>query len=382
MTVAERISFREVKAALLDKLDGLVGELYPDGDYDSKAKRKYWLATNPSRNDTTPGSFWIYMSGPKAGGFCDSASGQKGDVFGLIQLKRGGTVLDAKLWGQWWCGLDPNEPQEKRDQRMIEVDQRKRQAIAQAAAQLERDRRTAHGIWLHGIPLALKDGSRNPAAKLAFDYYEKTRGLDLDRLPRLPGATRLLLDQRHVESGLRFAALGSCVIGADHKFMALHRGFITDRGEKIDLRTTVDTPTGPKEKRLPSRKIWPDFIGGFIPIWDGGTNMSAAKRSAQGMLTPTIATEGTEDGFAAAIGNQDHCVRAACSLGNLHNLPLFPCDDRLIVWRDNDWGKPQSERQLQAACKELAERGRDTGTEVFLASSYLGKDANDLMKGQ
>ncbi|RUV57643.1 MULTISPECIES: toprim domain-containing protein [unclassified Mesorhizobium] len=381
MTVAERISFREVKAALLDKLDGLVSELFPDGDYDSKSKRKYWLATNPSRNDTKPGSFWIYMSGPKQGGYCDSASGQKGDVFGLIQLKRGGSILDAKIWGQWWCGLDPNEPPEQREQRAIAADQRKRQAIAEAAAQLDRDRRTAHAIWLHGIPLALKGGVRNPAAALAFAYFEK-RGIDLDKLPRLPGVTRLLLDQRHVESGQTFAALGSCIIGADHKFMALHRVFITDQAEKIDLWTTVNTPDGPKQKQLPVRKSWPDYLGGFIPVWDGGTNMSARKQAATGELTPAIACEGIEDGFAAAIGNQDHRVRAACSLGNLHNMPLFACDDRLIVWRDNDWGKPQAERQLQAACKELAERGRDTGTEVFLASSYLGKDANDLMKGK
>jgi hypothetical protein len=380
MNAPARISFQEVKAALLDRLDALVAELFPDGNFDSDTRRKYWLATNPSRADKNPGSFWIYMSGPKRGGFCDSASGQTGDVFGLIQLKRGGDNVQAKAWGQWWCGLDPAEPPAARQKRLEEADNRKRAAEMQAAEQLVRDRRTAHAIWLNGIPFALKDGTRNPAAALAFRYLEK-RGIDLGRLPRIPGVTRLLVDQKHVESGKVFFALGSCVIGADHKFMALHRIFITADAEKIDEWKTVQTPSGPRDKRLPVRKTWPDYVGGFIPVWDGGTNMSALKRSAIGLLTPAIVGEGTEDGFAAAIGNPDHCVRGAVSLGNLHNLPLFACDDRLTVWRDNDWGKPQAQAQLAGAVDELAERGRDTGTAIYVASSYLGKDANDQLKG-
>jgi hypothetical protein len=378
MTAAARISFDEVKAVLLDRLDQLVRQLFPDGDYDNKRKPKYWLARNPSRNDGSAGSFWIYMSGPKKGGWCDSASGQKGDVFKLIALARGGSDLDAKKWGQWWCGLDPSEPPAARQKRLEEADQRKQKAQAEAAVQLERDRKTAHAIWLNGIPLAAKDGSKNPEATLAFRYLE-TRGIDLSRLPRLPGVTRLLRGQRHVESGKVFSALGSCMIGADHKFLALHRVFITDDAEKID-EWGVDRHGRPK--KLPVRKMWPDFLGGFIPIWDGGTGMSTLKRSAQGLLVPAIVCEGIEDGFAAAIGKPDHCVRAAGSLGNLHNMPVFAGDDSLTVWRDNDWGKPEAQAQLEAAMRELAERCETTGTDLLLASSYFGKDANDLMKGQ
>lgn len=365
MSQATRISFREVKDALVDRIDALAQQLFSDGYH--SAGKKYWMFRNPRRDDRSAGSAWIWLTGPKAGGWCDAASGDKGDVFQLIQLARGGDALDAKKWGQWWAGLDPDEPPAAREKRLIEIDERRRQAEVQAALDLARDRRRAHGTWLHGIPLATKDGRRNPDAALAFRYLEN-RGIDLSLLPRLPGCTRLLLDQRHAESGERFAALGSIVIGADHRPLALHRVFITAGAEKIGHK--------------PARKTWPDHAGGFIPIWDGGTGLSAKKQSERGELTGTIACEGIEDGFAAAIGKPDHRVRAALSLGNLKNLPIFACDDRLVVWRDNDWGKPAAEAQLQRAVAELADRGRATGTGIYVTSSQIGKDANDLLLGR
>ena len=204
--------------------------------------------------------------------------------------------------------------------------------------------------------------------RLTSNEAMEKRGIDLSRLPRIPGCTRLLFDQRHVESGKIFRALGSVMIGADHSFQALHRVFIGDDAEKI------------AEK--PQRKIWPDFLGGFIPVWDAGTGISAKVQAARGELTPAIVVEGIEDGFAAAIGNPGHRVRAAGSLGNLKHLPIFSCDDSLTVFADNDWGKPQAQKQLDAAAAELADRGQATGCAVRIARSFLGKDANDLLKGE
>jgi stage V sporulation protein SpoVS len=362
MTV--RHAFKEVKAALVDDIDAIVRELFPDGYYGSA--RKYWMFKNPRRHDRNAGC-WIYLRGPKAGGWCDPAGDLKGDVFQLIQLARGGSIEDARAWGAWRAGLDPNVTPEERQQIAAERDKRKEEREREAAEQLAKDRRRAQAIWLGGIPLAVK-GERNPAAALAFRYLEK-RGIDLSRLPRLPGCTRLLLEQKHIESGGEyFPALGSCVVDADHQFIALHRVFITPAGDKIPFE--------------PVRKTWPDYVGGFIPIWDGGTGVSAKRQAERGELVDVIVQEGIEDGFAAAIGKPDCRVRAALSLSNLKNLPIFAGDDKLIVPADNDWGKPQARKQLTAALDALAERCRATGTRVFRTSSYVGKDTNDLMKGE
>lgn len=353
-------SFAEVKDMLLDRLESLVEHLLPDG-YLAGGKR-YWMARNPSRADRDAGSMWVWLTGERAGGWCDAASDQKGDVFQLIQLVEGGTALQAKWWAERWLGLTGQRPVPR------PAPPKPDKPPVDHAEELARNRRRAHAIWLDGAPLALKGGVRNPAAALAFRYLEETRGLDLSRLPRLPGAIRLLSDQHHQESGIRCPALGTVVLDAAQGFLALHRIFITDQGEKLPAK--------------PARKVWPSFAGGWLPIWDAGTGISALKQAARGELTPAIACEGVEDGLAAAIGNPDHRVRGAITLGNLRHMPIFACDDRLTVWRDNDWGNDQAEAQLRRAVQELAERGRATGTAVYLAASYLGKDANDLMKGE
>lgn len=360
---SDRAFIEEVRDRLVANIDTLAQEMFPDGHYANV--RKYWIARNPSRDDRNPGSFWIWLSGPKAGGWCDAASGQKGDVFKLINLGRGDPLDDfreAFAFARKWTGLDPAATPAERKERQAKISAAREQRAREEVEQLALARRRAKAIWLDGEPLGIK-GKPNPRAALAFRYFEN-RGIDLMRLPRLPGATRLLFDQMHRESGRRYAALGSCVIDQNGQFLALHRVFITDAGEKIAVK--------------PYRKCWPEYAGGFIPVWDGGTGLSPAKAAAIGLLSRAIACEGIEDGYANAIGKPDRRVFALVSLSNLANLPAMACIDDLTVFQDNDWGKPQAQAQLTRACQTLVGKG----ISVRLAASYLGKDANDLMKGE
>lgn len=360
---SDRAFIEEVRDRLVANIDTLAQELFPDGHYANI--KKYWIARNPSRDDRNPGSFWIWLSGAKAGGWCDAASGQKGDVFSLINLGRGDPLDDfreAMTFARKWTGLDPAATPAERQQRQAQISETREKRAQEEAELLAKARRRAKAIWLDGAPLGIK-GEPNPKAALAFRYFEG-RGIDLMRLPRLPGATRLLFDQPHQESGRTYAALGSCVIDADGQFLALHRVFITDDGRKIPQK--------------PYRKCWPEYAGGFIPIWDGGTGLSPKKAAAIGLLTRSIIGEGIEDGYANAIGKPDRRVFAAVSLSNLANFPALACIDDLTVFQDNDWGKPQARAQLLRACETLDGKGLS----VRLAASYLGKDANDLMNGE
>ena len=80
----------EIKAMLVMRADSLARQLAPGGH----RAGIYWMAKNPTRTDARPGSFWIAVSGARAGAWADEATGDgaaqnrngahKGDVLGLI----------------------------------------------------------------------------------------------------------------------------------------------------------------------------------------------------------------------------------------------------------------------------------------------------------
>ena len=84
-----RVDFAMVNAAALHVLPELLGRWTPDG----KIRGNEWVARNPHRADTNPGSFSINL---RSGRWADFATGDKGgDVISLAAYLHDLSQVDA-----------------------------------------------------------------------------------------------------------------------------------------------------------------------------------------------------------------------------------------------------------------------------------------------
>lgn len=341
----------DVKALLQARIESLARELAPDG----ARAGKYWIARNPTRDDRRAGSFWISLTGIP-GAWRDEATGDKGDVIGLVQYITGLEFKPAMQWARDWLGIERIDNESiRRARRQVEASRESHER--QGAALLVKQRRQAFAAWLKGSDVA---------GSLA-DRYLGTRGIDLARLARPPGPLRFGA-RRHLETGLTFPALLALMTGPDPEGRtegipyALHCTFLADDGSG-------------KAPVKPVRKIWPSYVGGTIRLARGETGLPPAEAARQGLVDTLCLCEGVEDGLSIALACPELRVWAAGTLGNLQHIVLPECCGEVIVAADNDWGKPQAAKQLEAGLSALARQGR----RVSVARSFVGKDANDAL---
>lgn len=338
----------DIKAALQGAILPLCQRLLPGG----WRAGKYWMAANPGRADKHTGSFWVNLSGA-TGTWKDAASGDKGDVIGLIMLAERLEFRPALDWARDWLGRDRLKPENV-------VRARQQQAAASAhhdaheAEILAHKRKQAMAMWLKGT---------DRLAATPVETYLRTRGIELAALARPPRAIRFAA-RKHRETGRFLPAMLACMTGPDETLWAVHCTFLAEDGSgKADV--------------VPVRKMWPSFKGAAIRLARGETGLIPSQAVKQGLLDTLCLCEGVEDGLSIALAAPELRVWAAGSLGNLQHIRLPDCCCEVIVAADNDWGKPQAERQLQQALAALEAQGRP----VRVARSPIGKDANDALRG-
>ncbi len=337
----------DIKALLQTRILALAQHLAPEGTRSGA----YWIAKNPTRADRRAGSFWIKLTGIP-GAWRDEATGDKGDVIGLIQYVTGHDFRRSLEWARDWLGLARLDDDAIRRARAERQHDAARDAAREARV-LEHNRRQAKALWLKAA------GILNTPAET---YLREARGVDVRQLRRIPGAIRCGL-RRHKESGQTLPCLLSMMTSsADDTFAAVHAVFLAPDG-----RAKADVS--------PQRKIWPSFKGATIRLARGETGRSVADAAKLGLLDTLVLCEGVEDGLAIALACPEYRVWAAGSLGNLAHVTLPPTCDAVIVAADNDWGKPQAAKQLEAAIVAL---GRQC-PRISVARSAIGKDANDAL---
>lgn len=337
----------DIKALLQARILALAQTLAPDG----KRAGIYWIARNPTRNDRHAGSFWIKVSGAP-GVWRDEATGDKGDVLKLIQYITGLDFVRALDWARDWLGLARLDNDAIRKARAAREYDAARDAAREERI-LRHNREQARALWLRA------SGILNTPAET---YLREARGIDVRALPRIPGALRCAV-RRHRESGQHLPCLLSMMTSsADDTFAAVHAVFLAPDG-----RAKADV--------TPQRKIWPSFKGAAIRLARGETGKSVKDAAALGLLDTLVLCEGVEDGLAIALACPEYRVWAAGSLGNLAQITLPPTCAEVIVAADNDWGKPQAAKQLEAAIVAL---GRQC-PRISVARSAIGKDANDAL---
>lgn len=343
----------EVKALLCARIDSLARELAPDGHRNGR----YWMARCPWRADRHAGSFWVTVGGDMPGAWVDAATDDKGDVFNLIDKAVGlnGDFRAVMQWARGWLRLGSMSDDERRRRVAVAQRQQNEAAIDEHVA-AERKRRRAMAVYI--------EAKRNMRAFSGspVDVYLQTRGIDLRRLGRIPGALGFLPAAQHYETGTQWPCIVACMTGDDGALQAIHRTFLHADGFG-------------KAPVMPSRKIWPSFAGAAIRIWRGESGLREREAAEHGLRETLLLCEGLEDGLSLALAMPHYRIWCAGSLGNLAAIALPECVDAVIVHADNDWGKPQAMRAFDQAIDALSAQGRD----VSVARSHIGKDANDAL---
>lgn len=350
-----RSDLAEVKMLLQAQIVALCKHLAPDGHRSGN----YWMAKNPTRNDRHSGSFWIAIGGRAPGAWRDEATGDKGDVLGLIQYIHRTEFKDALAWARGWLGLE-GMPEGLKRERVVQAEARAEAEERRDAQALIDDRSRAKGAWLHCQPSLIG----TPA-----ETYLAGRGIRLSSLPRQPRALRFSPKQKHAESKASWPAIVAAMTGADGAFVAIHRTFLAPDGSG-------------KAPIAPARKIWPRFkgTGAAIHLWRGETGLPAGEAAKQGLWDTLVICEGIEDGLSVAVACPEMRIWVAGTLGNIAEIRLPECSGEVIVCADNDWSRPEAQKALDAGLMALARQGGRR--KVKVARSPIGKDANDaLMAG-
>lgn len=348
----------EIRASLGANVEALARELVPDG----RRAGAYWLGRSPLRDDKHAGSFWIALRAPFA--WRDEGAGEGGDLFQLI-----GRVCDHKSfpetldWCRKWLGLAAWKPGER--ERRIEV-ARQQSADADAADAARREEKRGKAEkWFRAAKV-------RPFVGSVADLYLRTRGIDVQALPRLPGVLGWLPEWPHSETGTKWpvmvALMQHCVT---RRPMALHLTFLKPDGSgKAPL-------FDPKSGKSTARNIWGSPKGAVIRLWRGASGMPEDVAAKHGLREGMVLGEGVEDGGSAMMGAPNLRIWCTGTLGNLAEVVLPECCDEVTVMKDNDWGKPQAAAAFDRGIVNLLRQGKT----VKIASSHIGKDANDALRG-
>lgn len=319
----------------------------------------YYHCRNPGRLDKSVGSFFVLVKGARAGFWRDSATGEQGDIFHLVQLALKLSPGEAIRWLADRTGV-----RELRGPALLARRVEWREEAARTSHEDEREldeqRRRAKALWLAGKPIAPPVFGAAPSP--AWRYLTEARAIDFQRIGGVPSQLRWLPAHKHVESGQEFP----CIVA----------GIVDRAGDIIGTHRTWLQPDGSDKAPVkPPRKIWPRGIaGGLVWLSRGGSKHGFVDAGRRGEQTIVILGEGIEDGLTAAMGEPTARVAAFLSLYYLPYLSDLDCAAGYVVLRDNDWEKPQA----ALAFDEGFDRIRSFGKPCEWVASPHGKDFNDL----
>jgi hypothetical protein len=327
---------------------------------------------NPTRRDRRPGSFVIWTQGDAAGAWRDYATGESGDLYGLIEYLGGlARWIDAYHWGLAHLGLEAGVIRSKeQDQADRERLARERTAEAARAEKLAAEKSAAlFGLWL-SLPASL---AGTPAER----YLREARGLPLDRLPYPPAALRWceaadwtdpetgeIKTWRHVMVAAVSCAGSKDGKGAGDRVTGLHRTYLKSDG------------SGKAEGR--SKFMIGTTRGGAIRLARGAGGLTPAKAAAKGKSCPLILGEGIETVLTAAIARPDYRAWAAGSLAHMGAIAWPDCASAVVLLREAG-DHPEAVTAFERVLAHWQDQSR--GRPVVVVDSPAGtSDLNDLVK--
>lgn len=333
---------KDVVAAMNAHIEALARDLLPAG----KRHGGWWcvgsLAGEPG------GSLIIRLTGDRRGHWQDKATGEAGDALGLLtQCRFGGDTKAGYRGACDYLGLPYPDapPQQQRQPRPPPP--------PQGEDTRERYRMVAQQRWLE---------ARASIVDTPVDAYLMGRGIDIRKLPRVPGALRFHGDLFNSDTRLRLPAMVAAIHGPDGTHQATHRTWLERTGG------------GWIKARLPRNKmVLGDFPGGSIRLARGASNR-ALKDAPAG--DPVVIAEGIESALSIAIAVPEVRVLCAVSQGNMASVWLPDQIGTVILAIDNDI-KPAA----KIAAQRIVDRYLERGCDVRTARSPVGNDFNDALTG-
>lgn len=301
----------------------------------------------PFHHDKTLGSFYVNDGKGIYKCFACEASG---DVFKYLIERKGMTFIQVLKDLETGVGIDFTDAKVK-----AEYDRQREKNDRAAAADVERRRRNAVGLWYHGA--RLKDTPPQ--------FYLEGRGIDFAALGGFPGALRFRHDCWNTERRRPMPAMVAQITALDGTHVATHRTYLEyQRGRWV--KAPLDMP----------KMTLGNFAGAHIPLNKGECGRMPLRDVPQGTV-PHI-SEGIEDGLTVAMADPSLRVIAAATLSNIGGLQMPEAVSEIILIGQHDRPGSAADESLE---RQIA-RHQDAGRQVLcMWPDPAFKDFNDQLRG-
>lgn len=343
-----------IRLELARRVEDLAPVLLPDG----VKMRGEW-------RQGARGSKSILLTGPQRGVYRNFETSDKGtDLIGAIaELVTGGSMRAAFDWARAYLGIN-GASDEALAKAKAEGEKRRLQSEKEKREKADRHQKIASSAWHQARPIL-----DTPA-----DDYLKGRGIDLRRLPKVPGALRYSDEVWCAERKGKFPAMlaGLWRIG-EPKIAALHRTYLAETGGRWD-KAALTAP----------RSTLAEWPGALVPLQRGAngrrwTDIEEGEDIAVG--------EGVEEGLSISLVKPDWRVGAVGYVGNFGQiqLPVW-CHLKLCVNNDAEgspawkelFGDDDPKNFKAGAVADLEAQGHVVRV---LRPPPDFKDWNDLLRG-
>jgi hypothetical protein len=371
---------REIEQLLRGKLDMLAPQLLAGAVRDGQ----FWCAG--SVQGEAGQSLKLNRTGPRRGCWTDFSAAEgsddySGDMLKLIAVvhfggwSRGNEARSKAIqWAKSWLGL------ESLDRDKLARVRREASAFDQVADEVARKEaegklKSAKAMWHGAVALA-----GTPA-----EAYLRGRGIDFERLGRLPGALRYLANcWCPLRRGKHPAMVAAIYRGSD--MVGVHRTYLDVSGGKGGPVKAVKVERHEGKFRVAvrgkSHKLsLGDYLGGCIVLWKGGRSSSLADVPPG---TPIYVSEGIEDGLSVAVADPSLTVVAGVALANMGSFAPPSQAGPIIFIGQND---PEDSKAVASFERALArqqaaarEAGRPAPRCFFPKPQF--KDFNDQLTGK
>lgn len=313
----------DLKAMLVERLDELLGLIAPG----VKRRGREWRGASPL--SAGGGDAFRVLA---HGGWCDFASGEKGDVLQLVAAAHGVDgrtkegVKYACQWARRWLGLG-DVGQEDLDRRRALA--REKQAAREAAEAAARERVAGRVREIVEGAMCFAPGVESPVEKYLAQRRVPPAGV--------PGLLRGVLRARACLDGWADLAghEGPAMVApvvVDGRTTGVHATWLREwdgRWLKIS-----DSAISPSLRRRKAKLMLGETRGGIVPLTLGASGKPARTEDGAG---PVVLAEGIETALSCAKALPDARVWACLSLGGIGRAPVhLPGVTSVIVALEND----------------------------------------------
>lgn len=375
--------FSVAKDLVVTNLSDIVPALFGGGKKQSRHRDRdhSWQVANRWR----PGADLSEMKVWPGGAWKDFVSGDAGDAIDLVAFGLTGIVnkdsrMQAVAWVEDRYGIKTMAPAERAKlQEQIKEKRLDLEAEAEKAAKAAHDRARK----------AFFGGEQEVLGTPVDTYLRDVRGVDLRLVPHLnwrsfryrPDADYWPAREFGVPLEARsFPALLSAMVDGQGRLGAVHYTFLEPDGSgKLDTlaRGWFDEKPDGRRKGKSAKLMYPETAGLVIRISQGPSGLPAEEAAANGVVGWFGHTEGIEDGLSAALADPELRMDAAGSLSGYLHIPDHAAAEGHLLFRDNDWDKPQAVALFDQALARM--RGFGKPVEALAMPAAWGKDTNDVL---